>query len=89
MLSALIHTVAYKRFTDIMPLAIDHEFIFGVERGIEEALYSGLKLSGPDGHKIARELVQEPGNISAQREQLQKKLGRLNTAREELLHVGI
>lgn len=72
-----------------MPLAIDQELIKGFERGIEEVLYSGLKLSGPNGHEIARELVQEPSGIAAQRAQLQKKLGRLNTAREELLHVGI
>ncbi|KAF7977729.1 hypothetical protein HWV62_2796 [Athelia sp. TMB] len=81
--------VAYKRFTDNIPLAIDQEFVKGVERDIEEVLYSGLKLSGPDGHKIAQELVQEPSTIAAQRDQLQKKLARLNTAREELLHVGI
>lgn len=81
--------MAYKRFTDNVPLAIDQEFIKGVERGLEEVLYSGLKLNGPDGHKVARELVQEPSGIAAQREQLQKKLSRLNTARDELLHVGI
>lgn len=70
--------VAYKRFTDNVPLAIDQEFIKGVERGREETLYSGLKLSGPDRHKIARELVHEPGGIAAQREQLQKKLVRVS-----------
>lgn len=34
-------SVAYKRFTDLVPLAIDHDFIFGIERDIESALYSG------------------------------------------------
>lgn len=81
--------MAYKRFTDNVPLAIDQEFIKGIERGLEEALYSGLKINGPDGHKIALELVQEPSSIATQRELLHKKLGRLNTAREELLHVSI
>ena len=82
-------SVAYKRFTDIVPLAIDHEFVFGINRDLETALYTGLGLSGENGYKIARDLLQEPSNISARREELQKKLDRLNTARTELLHVGI
>ena len=70
-------------------MAIDHEFVSGVERGIQSALYKGLGLSGKDGYQIARQLVQEPHNVSARREELKKKLDRLNTARNELLHVGL
>jgi len=80
--------VASKRFTDIVPMAIDHEFVFGVERDIQVTLLKGLGLSGQNGFKIARELIQEPHNIYARREELQKKLDRLNTARNELLQVG-
>jgi hypothetical protein len=72
-----------------VPLAIDHEFVLGIERDIELALYRGLKISGPDGIKICKDLLQEPPNISARREELQKKLDRLNTARMELMLVGI
>ncbi|KIM86047.1 hypothetical protein PILCRDRAFT_5119 [Piloderma croceum F 1598] len=81
--------VAYKRFSDIVPMAIDHEFVSGVERDIQSALLKGLGLSGKDGFQIARQLVQEPHNVSARREELKKKLDRLNTARNELLHVGL
>jgi Dynamin GTPase effector domain len=70
-------------------MAIDHEFMFGVERDIQITLLKGLRLSGQDGFKIARELIQEPHNVSARREELQKKLDRLYTARNELLHVGL
>jgi Dynamin GTPase effector domain len=70
-------------------MAIDHEFMFGVERDIQITLLKGLRLSGQDGFKIARELIQEPHNVSACREELQKKLDRLYTARNELLHVGL
>jgi hypothetical protein len=70
-------------------MAIDHELVFGVERDIQSALHKGLGITGPNAFQIARELVQEPPNISARREELQKKLERLNTARMELLHVGI
>ena len=62
-------------------MAIDHEFVFGVERDIQVTLLEGLGLSGPNGFKIARELIQEPHDISARREELQKKLDRLNTAK--------
>jgi len=81
--------VAYKRFTDIIPLAIDHDFVLGIERDIMSALYTGLKISGPDGSQICKDLVQEPLNISVRREELQKKLDRLNTARTELMLVGM
>jgi hypothetical protein len=80
-------SVAYKRFTDIVPMAIDHEFVSGIERDIQVTLLKGLGLSGKNGFNIAREFVQEPPNVSARREELQKKLDRLNTARNELLHV--
>jgi hypothetical protein len=70
-------------------MSIDHEFVFGVERDIDQALYTGLGLSGENGWQIARDLVQEPANVSARREELQKKLDRLNTARTELLQVVI
>lgn len=72
-----------------MPLAIDHELVLGTERDIEDALYRGLKISGPDGMQICKDFLQEPPNISARREELQKKLDRLNTARMELMLVGI
>lgn len=72
-----------------MPLAIDYEFVLGIERDIEYALYKGLKISGPDGIKICKDLLQEPPNISTRREELQKKLSRLRAARMELMTVGI
>jgi len=79
--------VAYKRFTDIVPMAIDHEFVLGLAQGIESAIYKGLGINGPNAFRIAHELIQEPPNISARREELQKKMDRLNTARTELLQV--
>jgi hypothetical protein len=79
--------VAYKRFGDIIPLAIDYEFVFGVGRGMSQVLYQGLELSGPDGRDICKDLAQEPLNISARRETLRNQLERLGRARQELLNV--
>jgi hypothetical protein len=81
--------VAYKRFADIIPSAIDHELVCGLQRGMQDALYKGLKITGPNAFGIARDFVREPPNISARREELQKKLDRLNTARTELLQVVV
>jgi hypothetical protein len=79
--------VAYKRFGDVIPLAIDYEFVLGVGRDMRKALYEGLKISGPDGRQICKELGQEPPNISARRETLKNQLERLGRARQELLNV--
>jgi len=58
----------------MVPMAIDHEFVSGVQRGIHSALFEGLGLTGKNGFDIARDLVREQPNISARREELQKKL---------------
>jgi hypothetical protein len=80
--------VAYKRFADNVPLAIDLELVRGLVQGIEPALYSGLGISGPDGRRICQDLVREHPGVSSRREELTKKWERLNTANEELVSIG-
>jgi len=80
--------VAYKRFADIVPLAIDQELIRGLERDMLPTLYAGLGINGPDGHRICRDLTQESPQVADRREELVKKLERLHTASQELLHIG-
>jgi hypothetical protein len=81
--------VAYKRFADNIVLAIDRELVSGLKDGIEVALNTGLGITGPDGQRICRELVQERPNVSSRREELAKKWERLNTASQDLVQVGI
>ncbi|KAH6910212.1 P-loop containing nucleoside triphosphate hydrolase protein [Coprinopsis sp. MPI-PUGE-AT-0042] len=80
--------VAYKRFADNVPLAIDHELVCGIKQDILHILYSKLGLNGPDGHKICKELAQESPQVGDKRVDLQKKLERLQTASSQLLSVG-
>jgi Dynamin GTPase effector domain len=80
--------VAYKRFVDIIPSAIDHEFVWGIERDLESVLYAGLGVSGPKGQQICKDLAQEPANTSIRREALHRQLDRLKRAQKELLHIG-
>jgi len=81
--------VAYKRFTDNIPLAIDRELVQGIERGLLRASYSNLGVNGSDGTRICQELAQESPQISDKRADLQKKLERLEIASRELLHIGV
>ena len=85
-------SVAYKRFADNIPLAIDMELVRGVERGMLKELYSKLGITGEDGTRICRELAQESPQIADKRADLVKKLERLETASAQLLqllHLGV
>jgi hypothetical protein len=79
--------VAYKRFTDYVVLAIDRELIWGLKDGLEVALHTGLGITGSDAHRICGELVQESAVVSSRREELTRKLNRLNEAKQELFQV--
>lgn len=76
--------VSYKRFSDMVPLAIDHEVVRGLEKGMEQALRDGLNLTGPDATARCRLMVQEHSAVASKRTELQKKLDRLHAASLEL-----
>lgn len=80
--------VAYKRFADNVPLAIDYELVRGIERDLLQTLYGRLGINGPEGQRICKELAQENPHIADRREDLQKKLERLRIASSELMHMG-
>ncbi|PPQ80108.1 LOW QUALITY PROTEIN: hypothetical protein CVT25_001476 [Psilocybe cyanescens] len=81
--------VAYKRFTDNVPLAIDLDLVRGVKQDVLVVLYSTLGINGLDGHRICKELAQESPQIADKRIDLQKKLERLEVASGELLSLGV
>jgi hypothetical protein len=84
----IIPIVAYKRFTDNAPLAIDSELVRGAERGMLQLLYTTLGINGPDGLRICQDLAQESPHIAGKRSDLLKKLERLENASIELLSLG-
>ncbi|KAF5317369.1 hypothetical protein D9611_003615 [Ephemerocybe angulata] len=81
--------VAYKRFADNIPLAIDYELVQGIERDVLKIIYGRLGINGPDGQRIAEELAQESAQVADKREDLVKKLERLKVASSELLELGL
>lgn len=82
-------SVAYKRFADNVPLAIDFELVRGVERDALIGLYANLGVNGVNGQRICEELAQESMQVADRRADLRKKLERLEGASVELLTVGI
>ena len=88
-LTALWCSVAYKRFADNIPLAIDMELVRGIERGMLKELYSKLGITGEDSTRICRELAQESPQVADKRADLLKKLERLEIASAQLLHLGV
>jgi hypothetical protein len=77
--------VAYKRFVDNVPMAIDRTMVRGLKVGLESALFNGMEISGAGGHERCRLLLSEPEGIVARRTELQKRRDRLWRAKEELL----
>ena len=86
--SFILWSVAYKRFADSVPLAIDYEVVRGAEMGILQILYTNLEINGPDGYHICQELAQESSNVADKRNELSKKLERLEQASHELFSLG-
>lgn len=80
--------MAYKRFADIVPLAIDRELVRGAASDVLRVLYGSLGVNGLEGTRVCRELAQESPQVADKRVDLKKKLERLESAREELLSIG-
>ena len=82
----IIPPVAFKRFTDMIPMAIDQELLRGLDwgRGLYPALTKGLEITGPGSLDKAKEYLQEPPEVKNRRESLQKKRERLQSAKREL-----
>lgn len=70
-------------------MAVDHELILGLieNRGMENALLAGLGVTGTGGTERCKEHLQEPSQVVIQRERLQEKMRRLESAKKELLDI--
>lgn len=86
-----ISIVAYKRFVDNVPNAIDYELILGLnrDRRLEDVLYKGLGITGTDSGKKCRELLSEPPQVVARRKDLEKRRARLESAKKELMDLWL
>jgi hypothetical protein len=76
--------VAYKRFVDNVPKAIDEELVLGVAQGLQDALVNGLGLESPDAHERCVKYLAEHPRVAEKRERLLARKNRLELALEEL-----
>lgn len=81
--------VAYKRFADNIPLAIDLELVRGLEQGIHSSLYTHVGVSGPDATSVCQRMAEDFPAVARDRADLLKKLERLESASKELLYFGV
>ncbi|KAI6040078.1 P-loop containing nucleoside triphosphate hydrolase protein [Pisolithus marmoratus] len=81
--------VAYMRFIDMVPLAIDYEMVRGIERGLDEALLDGLQLTGDDARERCAAMLRESSTTTSKRQEVSKKLERLRAARAELKRLSV
>ncbi|KDQ21795.1 hypothetical protein BOTBODRAFT_26210 [Botryobasidium botryosum FD-172 SS1] len=78
--------VAYRRISDSVPLAIEHQFVREVADGMSSNLLRNLRLSGPDSKAHCAKLLDEDQTTVRRRRELEAKLQRLEQAQIELLH---
>lgn len=85
----MITSVAFKRFTDMVPMMIDQELLRGLDwdRGLHSALTKGLGITGPGSFDKAKEYLQEPPDVKNRRESLLKRRERLQSAKRALLTI--
>ena len=89
LISDFFFPVAYKRFSDNIPLAIDLELVRGLESGVHSELCRIIGLSGPDATSICQKFAGEIPAVARDRADLLKKLERLESAHKELLYFGV
>ncbi|CAE6500374.1 unnamed protein product [Rhizoctonia solani] len=85
--SRAYYQVAYKRFSDTIPLAIDHRYIRAFEKTIQATLVAGLKISASDAHDRCAKWMAEPQSVVRKRAELTDRKERLEAARMELMEV--
>ncbi|KAG8697349.1 hypothetical protein FRC09_007916 [Ceratobasidium sp. 395] len=81
------YQVAYKRFADNIPLAIDQRFIHSFDETISVTLVAGLSISAPDARERCAAWLAESQAVIRQRAELLDRKSRLAEAKRELLEV--
>ncbi|KAF8603999.1 hypothetical protein BDV93DRAFT_117624 [Ceratobasidium sp. AG-I] len=78
------YQVAYKRFVDIVPMAIDETLVRGFSRGLQTRLFEGLGVSGENAKEHCAGFLAHPHEITLQREMLKTRRDRLALAKREI-----
>ncbi|TCD68939.1 hypothetical protein EIP91_009329 [Steccherinum ochraceum] len=77
-------SVAYRRVTDYVPMAIDHSFLYAFAASLQTTLISKLGLGTKNGDVRCAAYLAEDESIVATRAELEGRKKRLEGVREEL-----
>ncbi|KAH8818782.1 P-loop containing nucleoside triphosphate hydrolase protein [Flagelloscypha sp. PMI_526] len=77
--------VAYKRYADMIPLAIDKVLIRGITNGLSQFVVNELGILGPEGTAICKDLAREDSRVAERRRTLRARLETLERASSELM----
>ncbi|KAI0250048.1 P-loop containing nucleoside triphosphate hydrolase protein [Lactifluus subvellereus] len=75
--------VAFKRFVDNVPKAIDELLVLGLAKGLQDALSNGIGFDSPGAHERCTRLLAESPRIAEKRERLTARQNRLELAQKE------
>ncbi|KAI4521594.1 hypothetical protein K525DRAFT_269697 [Schizophyllum commune Loenen D] len=76
--------IAYKRYLDNVHEIVDYKLVRGVARELLPSICRGLGIDGPDAQKVCASLTAEREDVRVRRDELLKKLERLEAASQEL-----
>ncbi|KAI0067582.1 hypothetical protein BV25DRAFT_835648 [Artomyces pyxidatus] len=79
--------VASKRFLDVVPMAVDRDYVEGVKKGLLDVLYHDIMKDGSDARERCKELLREAPSLSNRREELEGKRDRLEKAQTKLMQL--
>ncbi|KAI5117953.1 hypothetical protein M0805_004718 [Coniferiporia weirii] len=79
--------VSCGRFVDIVSLAVDYDFIQGIGRNMQSALYKSIIHGTGNAHQQFQALLEETPFASSQRKNLQRTRKRLEEAKVELMEM--
>ncbi|KAI6044466.1 hypothetical protein EDC04DRAFT_2642804 [Pisolithus marmoratus] len=70
-------------------MSIDHESVRGAVRGLDQALWDGLEVTGPGAQERCAVMFQEPASTAGRRQELTRKIDRLAAAKTELRQLSV
>lgn len=83
------HTFIGGRVIDIIPMAVDHTFLFSFATSLQAFLNEKLELGTANAASRCETYLSEDPNIVAEREELVSKKKRLESIQNELFNFGI
>ncbi|KAI0079853.1 hypothetical protein K474DRAFT_477367 [Panus rudis PR-1116 ss-1] len=80
--------VAYKRVIDVIPMTIDHSFLFSFSESLQNRLIEKLGLGSNNSEARCTAYLAEDPKVAAERDEVMAKKKRLEAVQDELYRYG-